>query len=299
MRRASKALWLILASLALGGCGIVSARTNSSKILDLSATAPNLLTRHMNTNTPIFTKSLRPPASRTPMPAPVLSPQPATDTPRIPTSTPTLPAISEICSPLEFVELKDLPWVVSDGYNPPPKRSDARHPGVDLVYYHWKGSETIEGTQVRSVLAGKVTASINNSFPYGNVIIIETPAENLTEDLKKVFGIGPDKSVYLLYAHMLDGSPFIPLGETVQPCDVIGRVGKTGNTDAAHLHLETRIGPQGVRFEVFSYYRDDDTAEEKENYRLWSISGQFIHFDPMRLLLFTFNHGATSTPEGK
>jgi murein DD-endopeptidase MepM/ murein hydrolase activator NlpD len=212
------------------------------------------------------------------------------------TPIPTLTFVERICSPLEFVELKDLPKIVSDRYNPPPMGSDARHQGVDFAYYQWKGKGLLEGTPIHSVFAGRIAASVKNSFPFGNMLIVETGSAYFPAEVREIFGIQPGESLYLLYAHMNDESLLISLGESVRICEPIGYVGQSGNADAAHLHLEMRVGPAGTIFEGFSAFRDTDSKEEKQNYRTWRTSGSFLHFDPMRMLLFEFSHGATATP---
>ncbi len=193
-----------------------------------------------------------------------------------------------VCSPLEYVELIDLPRVVSDKYNPPPMGSDARHQGVDFCYYNWKGHGMLEGTQVKSAFSGKVAASEKDTFPYGNIIIIETLSAALPDDVRVVFGIESDESLYLLYGHLAEGSPLFSLGDQVSRCDAIGKVGHSGNADASHLHLEMRVGLSGRIFEGFSAFRDSDTARAKQNYQIWRSSGEFLHFDPLRLLLFEY-----------
>ena len=217
---------------------------------------------------------------------------------RVPSLTPvpTRPFVEQICSPLEFVELKNLPKIVSDRYNPPPMGSDARHQGVDFAYYHWKGTGQLEGTQVRSVFAGRVAASVKYSFPFGNMLIVETRSAYFPAEIREIFGLQPGESLYLLYAHMNDLSPLKSLGDPVNRCEPVGYVGQSGNADAAHLHLEMRVGPANTTFKGFSAFRDTDTKEEKQNYHTWRTSGSFLHFDPMRMLLFEFSHGATATP---
>jgi len=210
---------------------------------------------------------------------------PATQTP---TPVDSKQPITSICSPLEFVALKDLPRVVSDKYNPPPIHSDDRHQGVDFAYYHWKDTGRIEGSAARSLFPGVVAASIRDSFPFGNLVIIETHGTDLPEVVQTEFGIQAGESLYVLYAHMDKNSPTVSLGEAVGGCQTVGYIGKTGNTEAAHLHLETRIGLSGARFEVFSAFKETATAEEKKNYRRWRVSGDFLHFDPMRLLQIPF-----------
>ncbi|OQY89252.1 MAG: hypothetical protein B6D39_09800 [Anaerolineae bacterium UTCFX2] len=212
------------------------------------------------------------------------------------TAAPTRVVEAEICSPLEHVALADLPRVVSERYHPPPMGQDDRHQGVDFSYYHWNGDQPIDGTRVNSILGGFIAASVKDSYPFGNMIIVETPKELLSEEMIRVFGIGEEESLYMLYAHMNEESPLIPLARRVQPCEALGYVGRTGNTDAPHLHLEMRVGPMNWRFEVFSAFRDSDTKEQKQNYRLWRTSGLFLHFDPMRLLSWETSRGATATP---
>jgi murein DD-endopeptidase MepM/ murein hydrolase activator NlpD len=240
------------------------------------ARTPKLLPTRTPTNLPLATD----------LPQSVVVPVPTAYAP-IPSTVP-LPVIDHLCSPLENVDLKDLPRMISDGYRPPPKGSDARHQGVDFAYYHWKGQGPIEGTTIRSVLPGMVAVSEKDSYPFGNVVVIETQRQRLPESIQQEFEIDEGYSLYVLYAHMKDGSPLVELGEDVLACEPVGFVGKTGNTQAAHLHFETRVGPSGLRLAGFTLYAETATEQEKKNYRLWSISGQYLTFDPMRLILFSF-----------
>jgi murein DD-endopeptidase MepM/ murein hydrolase activator NlpD len=134
-------------------------------------------------------------------------------------------------------------------------------------------------------LQGVVALAIRDSFPFGNAVIVETSAAILPDALKQEFEVVEGKSLYILYAHLDESSPEVVLGQAVSACETLGYVGKTGNAGAAHLHLETRLGPSGARFPEFSYYREEDSDEARVNYRYWSTSGNFRHFDPMRLLL--------------
>lgn len=226
-----------------------------------------------------------PPTATSPA-QPIFAPYPTAYLPGI-TLTP-VPVVDSLCSPLTDVDLKDLSRMISDGYRPPPKGSDARHQGVDFAYYHWKGKGPIEGTSVKSVLPGVVAVSEKDSYPFGNVVVIETPRARFSEAIQHAFEIDEGYSLYVLYAHLKDGSPLVAIGDEVAACEPVGFVGKTGNTQAAHLHFETRVGPSGLNLEGFSLYIETATALEKKNYRLWSVSGEYITFDPMRLLLFPF-----------
>jgi murein DD-endopeptidase MepM/ murein hydrolase activator NlpD len=189
-----------------------------------------------------------------------------------------------VCSPLEIHPLEELPQIISDPYHPPPMGKDDRHQGVDFSYYQRGDRSSIQGVGVQSVLKGKAAASIRGSFPFGNLVIIETPGSQLPDWLKERFGIVEGESLYILYAH-LDQAPLVELGKPVGACQLLGQVGKSGNAGVAHLHLETRIGPAGSIFPVMGYYLAENTLQERENYLLWRTSGAFRHFDPMQLLI--------------
>lgn len=260
-----------------------------------------------------------PPATLTPDPSPTLPPATfippsaavtaaATDartaTPAAPptattTAAPTAssPAVLQVCSPIADILLADLPRLISDGYHPPPSsRSDARHPAIDIAFYNWKGFRQIAGAPVQAVLAGRIAAAEVDSYPFGNVLIIETEPETLPVDLKNALRMNADQSLYTLYAHLEEDSLRHELGDLVIPCETLGRVGRTGNSGAAHLHLEMRLGPRGATFQGFSYYTDSASKTEKENYRRWATGGEFRHFDPLRLLLWDLGYRPTLIP---
>jgi len=301
--RVLQVLWIgfILAGCALGNPSEASDRRTAlpgwaqgGGGLQASATAPGLWTRQSTPPAPEPARPADRPPTQTPEATATTAPQ-ATETPLKATAAPEIAAIQQLCSPLEYVELLDLPRVVSDGYHPPPMGSDARHQGVDLAYYHWKDGGALEGTRIQAVLGGVVAAALADTFPFGNVVIVETPREWLPLDQRTVFEIDEGESLYLLYGHLGPDSPAVQLGERVESCAALGYAGKTGNTLATHLHLETRVGPSGARFSEFSAFRESDSKEAKANYRLWRISGTFLHFDPLRLLLFELTGGATAT----
>ena len=197
--------------------------------------------------------------------------------------TPSPSVIDQLCSPLNGTPLNELPEIISDPYHPPPMGKDDRHQGVDFSYYRRGERLSIEGVNIQSVFPGKVAASISNSFPFGNMVIIETPGTNIPEPIRMRFNIQDDESLYVLYAHM-QSPTVLELGQDVQPCQVLGQVGKTGNAGVAHLHLEMRHGPAGVQFPVMSYYKAGDTPAEQANYLRWATSGAFKHFNPMDML---------------
>jgi murein DD-endopeptidase MepM/ murein hydrolase activator NlpD len=144
----------------------------------------------------------------------------------------------------------------------------------------------IEGKNVQSVLTGWIAAALDGTFPYGSFVIVETPGYLIPPDLRIILKMSPDESLYTLYAHLQDQSLKVHLGQQVSNCQVLGSVGRTGNTKAPHLHFETRIGPPGARFTGMSNFVDSATDEERKNYRIWRIGGAYNHFDPMTLIMY-------------
>ena len=52
-----------------------------------------------------------------------------------------------------------------------------------------------------------------------------------------------EPGVFAFYAHLQPGSIRVEIGETVKAGQVLGLLGNTGNTDAAHLHFQLSDGP--------------------------------------------------------
>jgi murein DD-endopeptidase MepM/ murein hydrolase activator NlpD len=213
---------------------------------------------------------------------PTLEPVARLDSPT-PTVQPSILPIVPLCSPLKLHPLDELPKVIGDPYDPPRPGREERHHGIDFGYYHYDGRDSMLGEPVQSVLPGKVASSLDDLYPYGNMIIIETPADLLPPEVVIILGFQPGESLYVLYAHMNE-SPTLVIGDTVNTCQPIGEVGMTGNTELPHLHLETRLGPASSRFESMRFYDTRASIEEMETYEFWRTSGVFHHFDPMKLL---------------
>lgn len=205
-----------------------------------------------------------------------------------PTFPPTLPSPTQeavkLCSPLGMHPLEELPMILSDPYDPPPPGREERHHGVDFGYYHFQDRDSMLGEPVQAVLSGKAAAVIDDLYPYGNMVIIETQHDQISQGIRVVINIAESESLYILYAH-LDKPPMVGLGDQVQACQPIGEVGMSGNADIPHLHLETRLGPPGTVFISMRFYDTRASIEEMENYRLWRTSGVYRHFDPMILLV--------------
>jgi murein DD-endopeptidase MepM/ murein hydrolase activator NlpD len=189
----------------------------------------------------------------------------------------------QICSPLALHPLEELREIISDPYRPPPPGKEERHHGIDFSYYRHGERLSIQGVGIQSVLPGKVAASLVDSYPYGNVVIIETAYAALPNQITGLLPIKEGQSIYTLYAHM-DQTPLVPLGEVITACRALGLVGKSGNAVEPHLHLEMRVGPSEAVFTSMGYYRAQDTEEERRNYVRWRTGGEFLHFNPMLVL---------------
>ncbi len=199
------------------------------------------------------------------------------------TEVPIQPTAIQICSPLTIHPLEELPEIISDPYRPPPPGKEQRHQGVDFSYYRRGERLSIQGVGVQVVLPGVVSASLADTFPYGNLVIIETPFASLPASWVESLQVPPGGSIYTLYAHMESPSEAVP-GESVDACQSLGTVGLSGNAAEPHLHLEMRAGPAGESFSSMGFYKADDTEEERSNYTRWRTGGEFQHFDPMLVL---------------
>lgn len=206
--------------------------------------------------------------------------------PVIPTKTATQGPTFRVCSPLADHLIGELPGIVSSPYDPPPMGKDDRHQGVDFAYYARGTRRSIEGEAVQAILPGWLATVIVDQLPYGNMVILETPAIHLPEEISNSLNIGPGESIYHLYAHF-DETPLPTQGGWIECGQILGYVGKSGyNVPVAHLHLETRIGPVGTRFEGMVFYDTRASLTEMENYKTWRMSGLYRHFDPMTLFIF-------------
>lgn len=258
-----------------------------------------------DTSTPVDSPSPLP-VTDTPAPKPTPSPNPtqAAPTPIPVTATPVV--VTAACSPLQGISLDELDAITSFKFNSPSAYSDAFHPAVDLAFFSYKDIPTMRGLPVQALLPGRVALVINDRFPYGNMVLIETPLDRLQLPLQQSLALptpipqhemdlfstcdkdhpliewsADSKSLYTLYAHLNDASTLI-VGDAVDCGQVIGSVGISGNSVADHLHLEVRLGPSDARFTTFAALRPEASSEEKYNYCIWNSSGYFQAIDPAR-----------------
>ncbi len=267
-------------------------------LLILSACSPAKAVEILPAETPPIAPTFSP--TSTVPPSPILIP-----------ATPTLALQNKICSPLETETLVTLQEIITNPYKQPRVGIDdgpPTHHGVDFAHYRRGDLLSLEGVAILSALDGEVVTVINDRFPYGYAIIVETPLNTISPDLlnrldlpEKLPPVDPDPkfnwtpselpfklsdsetSLYIVYAH-LQSLPEVKVGEHVICGQRIGQVGNSGDSSNPHLHFETRIGPSGARFESMAYYISNSTAAERYNYIVWRVSNLFQVFDPMQLL---------------
>jgi hypothetical protein len=84
------------------------------------------------------------------------------------------------------------------------------------------------GAEIHAVAAGTVRIATEAGGDYGVTVVIDHIIDG--------------ELVSTRYGHMQYGSLQVSPGETVEAGDVIGRVGSTGKSTGAHLHLEVLLG---------------------------------------------------------
>jgi murein DD-endopeptidase MepM/ murein hydrolase activator NlpD len=238
-------------------------------------------------------------------PVPTSSPSPS------PASTKKSTEVEEIknlriCSPLQGIPITELTDTIHNPFNPPRSGRDDPHQGVDFAVLEY--GIALSGNPVQSVLDGHVAAVIDNRFPYGNALMIETPLESLAPQF--VSGIylptlsptiephpalncpqvspvpswnAEKRSLYLFYAHMKE-PPSFQIDEVVECGQIIGQIGDSGNALNPHLHLEVRIGPSGARLGSMAHYHTSASPVEMSAYCTWRVREIFQLVDPKQLL---------------
>ncbi len=213
--------------------------------------------------------------------------------------------VTEICSPLENISIPDLPDHVNNPFNPPRLSVDDHHMGVDFAVQEF--GMALSGRPVHSVLQGTVVMILDDRFPYGNAVMIETPIDTLSDELLRqlllptpsptiephpalncppisnapVFD-SDNRSIYILYAHLAE-KPILQIDESVDCGEEVGMVGESGNALNPHLHLEVRTGPSWARLGSMSHYSTSASPEEMNAYCTWRVRERFQLLDPMQL----------------
>ena len=247
-------------------------------------------------NLPLSTATTSPTSPPTPDPTATLSP------------TPTQEIAAGVCSPLIGIGREKLYRITSNKYVSPLPYVEGGHPAIDLSFYGFETFTTFKNFPLQAVLPGKVVLVENNRFPYGYMLLVETPLSQVDpsflssipqptpfpESIYTIADLCPltgspvtwdasGKSIYVLYAHMAQ-LPEPSVGDDISCGQPIGFAGTTGNSVEDHLHLEMRIGPSNAQFDSIASQHSSATLEERYNYCIWSISGVFQPFDPAILL---------------
>lgn len=281
-----KLIFLVFGMIALGGCTLEEKETIQTSVVIVT----------VSTNSPV------PPTLQ-------ILPSTTSEPPATPTVENTIAQpVFEVCSPLLAYEIKDLPAMVVNPYSPPTPGRDEPHQGVDIAVRISDDGVAQEGNEVQAILPGRVAGVINDRFPYGNAIIVETPFReipsnvtgNMPERTSAPWAVPPlscpdattldpvtseQTSIYVMYAHLRERVG-LRVG-TMVPCgQKLGRIGSSGNALNPHLHLEARMGPSEVDIPVMAHYDTSATAEEMASYCLWRVSGTFQVLNPLILLGF-------------
>lgn len=101
------------------------------------------------------------------------------------------------------------------------------HTGIDIA-----NRTNTSGDPVTTFLQGEVIGTYVTSKGYGNYVVVDH-GYNLTS----------------IYAHL--SAIEVEQGQDVEPGDLIGRMGTTGNSTGVHLHFEVRVYEVPVNPRVF------------------------------------------------
>ena len=119
-------------------------------------------------------------------------------------------------------------------------------------------SYTIYGDQALAVAEGTVVSTINDlkeqtpgKLP-DDIPIEEADGNSVVIDLGNGF--------FANYAHFQPGSVRVQVGDRVQPGDVLGLVGNSGNSLAPHLHFHVSDGPSPLAAQGLPYLIDSFTV---------------------------------------
>jgi murein DD-endopeptidase MepM/ murein hydrolase activator NlpD len=222
--------------------------------------------------------------------------------------TPTQEIATGVCSPLIGIDRENLYRITANKYDSPAPYVESGHPAIDLSFYRFESFTTFKNFPLQAVLPGTVVLIENNRFPYGYMLLVETPLSQVDPSFlpsipqptplpESVYSMDDrcpvtgspvtwddsGKSIYVLYAH-LSQLPEFKVGDEASCGQPIGFAGTTGNSVEDHLHLEMRIGPSKAQFGSIATQHSSTTLEERYNYCIWSLSGVFQPFDPAILL---------------
>jgi len=224
------------------------------------------------------------------------------------TPSPTISSVV-ISSPLQEYSIDELVDMISNLYNPPTPGSDDPHQGVDFSVVDPNLGYATKGETVQAILSGNVVMIMNDRFPYGNSLLIETTFENLPPSWKDFLAVLPSPesfavnpaltcpegwdqpqnggealSLFILYAHLADAAER-EIGDQIKSGEIVGLIGDSGNALAPHIHIEMRYGFSESLMGNMAHYDVTANEEEMSNYCRWRVSGWYRLVDPMSLFL--------------
>ena len=91
------------------------------------------------------------------------------------------------------------------------------------------------------------------------------------------------KGHYAFYAHMQPGSLKVKVGDTVKTGQVLGLLGNTGNSDAAHLHFHIMDGPSPLLSNGLPFVFTSFTGEGRVTDEQALVTNQVAPVDPSAL----------------
>jgi murein DD-endopeptidase MepM/ murein hydrolase activator NlpD len=119
------------------------------------------------------------------------------------------------------------PSPISSGFGPrkaPCNGCSSDHKGLDF--------NPGNGTQIQAIAGGVVRSAVSSDSGLGVHVVIEHEIDGA--------------EVTSTYAHMQFGSLAVSKGQVVAAGDPVGRVGNTGASTGAHLHLEIAVGGKQI-----------------------------------------------------
>ncbi|KAB1648045.1 M23 family metallopeptidase [Pseudoclavibacter endophyticus] len=131
--------------------------------------------------------------------------------------------------------------VISDYFgsrNAPCSGCSSDHKGIDMT--------PGEGTPIGSIADGTVV-TVHETDNGGLGVYVE------------VEHIINGERITSLYGHLLTGSIPVKVGDTVKVGDEVGKVGNTGSSTGAHLHLEIHV--EGVQVDPYAYLQEHNSPE--------------------------------------
>lgn len=95
------------------------------------------------------------------------------------------------------------------------------------------------GSNIQAIADGVVTTAEAYRWGFGNHVILEHVING--------------QRITSIYAHMLEGSIRVQVGQTVKVGDTLGQVGSTGESTGPHLHFEIKV--DGMEVDPFEWMK--------------------------------------------